>query len=133
MANNFPPIPSDLALASLEYDAAFGSTSQPGSASALMFDGTSVQFGGVFGALGGGSAVLYTFSTPGSFGSFDQTTAETIIAKVLTDACQVLADLTGIAQATIQSAVTITRRWTWIDTNGNRAAYADTMTYPPAT
>jgi hypothetical protein len=130
VSNSFPAQPSGLPLASVEYNASFGAASEPTAPSALAFDGTAVMFGGAFNSLGGGSAVVYTFDIPGVAGSFDQTTAEADIAKVLTDACQVLADLTGIPLATVQSAVSVSRRWTWRDAAGNQAVFTDTMTYP---
>jgi len=129
VANNFPAVPSGLLLTSVEYAASFGQASQATPA-ALSFTGTSIQFGGAFNALGGGSAVEYVFNTPGTFGSFDQTTAEANIKTLMTNACQVLVTITGIPLATIQAAVSISRRWTWTDAAGSRAVFTDTLTYP---
>lgn len=130
MSNNFPSVPTtNLVLTSVEYNADFGAASQ-GSPGALSFAGSTVQFGGALSGLANGSAVEYVFTTPGTFGSFDQTSAETAIKGVITAACNVLVAISGAPLATIQGMVTITRRWTWTDPTGNRATYTDTLAYP---
>lgn len=132
MANSFPPVPTDLLLGSLTYTTSFGSEPAPSSAVPLTFTDTNTNFGGGLGGLASGSTITFTFPTPGTFGTFDQTTAEATIATLITDACQVLADLTGTPLATVQAAIKVARNWVWYDSAGNTATYADTMTYPPA-
>ena len=129
MSNSFPAVPADLALASIEYDVAFPAPGQ--AATGLTFTGVTPILAGM-GAFAVGSLALFVFDTPGSFGTFDQTTAETALAALVTDACQFLADASGEALAAVQASVTVTRRWTWTDATANRATYADTMAYPPA-
>lgn len=125
--NNFPPVPTDYALASIEYDAAFPQPQQL--AAGLTFTGGTTTVIAL-GAFGVGGLAMFVFTTPGQFGSFDQATAEAEVKTMLNDCCQFLADTTGTALATVQAGVTVTRRWTWTDTAGNQARYADTMAYP---
>ena len=127
MSNNFPPVPADLVLASVEYDATFPQGSQL--AAGLSFTGVET-IPIALGALGVGGLAMFVFTTPGSFGSFDQTTAEASVKTMLDDCCQFLSHVTGTALATVQAGVTVTRRWTWTDAAGNQARYADTMPYP---
>lgn len=126
MSNNFPAIPADYALASIEYDVAFPPATQtePG----LVFSGVNTALIGT-GALGIGALALFTFDTPGQFGTFDQVAAEAALVTLLDDCCQFLADATGQTVAAIRPSVTVTRRWTWTDPAGNQARYIDTMAY----
>lgn len=133
MSNSFPSVPADLVLASVTYTASLGSEAATSSATKLTFAGARTYFGGGLGDMAsGGSTITFEFTTPGSFGSFDQTTAENVIATLVTDTCQIYADLTGATLAEIQAAATITRQWNWADAAQNNAVYVDTMTYPPA-
>lgn len=129
MSNNFPAIPTNYALVSLEYDVAFPPATQ--TEPSLVFSGVNTSLVGT-GALGIGALALFTFTTPGQFGAFDQTVAETALVTLLNDCCQFLADATGDALATVKSGVQVTRRWTWTDPAGNQARFIDTMPYPTA-
>lgn len=129
MSNSFPPIPPDLVLASIEYDATFPTNAAPSLIPDLSFTGVSTSVIAL-GAFGVGGLVAFYFDTPGSFGAFDQAAAETAVKMMATDCCQFITDITGIPLATVQAGVTITRRWTWTDTTGSTARYADTMVYP---
>lgn len=125
MSNNFPAIPADFVLTQIMYAVTFPSV-QPKS----PFTGASLTLGGGLMNLGGTGYLQFTFSTPGQFGTFDQTAAETSVKKILTDVCQLFADLSGQTLAQEQAGVTVARLWTWTDAAGNQATYADTLAYP---
>lgn len=124
MSNNFPSVPTDFEMASILYTANFPSVIP------ATIGGAVVNMQGNLSNLGGSGALQLVFSTPGSFGTFDQTAAETGIRTVVTDICQLMADLQQKTLATVQAEVTIDRGWTWTDTSGNTATYTDTMVYP---
>lgn len=125
MSNNFPAVPTDFVLAQVMYQVTFPSV-QPKS----PFTGVGIAMGGGLNNLGGLGYVQYVFTTPGSFGTFDQTTAETAVKKIITDVCQLFADLSGQTLAQEQAGVTVKRLWTWTDAGGNQANYSDTLVYP---
>lgn len=128
MSNNFPSVPADFALASLEYDVAFPPPVQV--APSLTFEGVSTIPTGPSILSSGNSLMIFTFSTPGDFGSFDQDQAEAEVIILLNDLCQFLSDATGAPLATVKGAVQLTRRWTWTNAAGNTATYTDAVAYP---
>jgi hypothetical protein len=72
------------------------------------------------------------FNTPGTYGTFDQTTFEADLAASITAICQLQADALGQTLAEVQTGITVTRQWGWSNGSGGSAGYSDTMTYPPA-
>lgn len=125
MSNNFPAVPADLVLAVVQYTASFPSVTPQS-----PFTGTSVSMGGGLMNLGGPGSLTFQFATPGSFGTYDQTAAETSVKKVLTDVCQLIADITGQTLAQVQAVVTVHRTWIWQDAAANNATFSDSMPYP---
>jgi hypothetical protein len=125
MSNNFPSVPTDYQLQSIDYQLNFNVGVSPGPA--LTFAGVSTSTWGGFSSLGAGGGMQFTFATPGALGSFDQTAAETALAKVVADIFQLMTDITGVAVATLEQNFSVARRWTWVDAAGNTATYTDTM------
>ena len=137
MSNSFPSLPSDLLLAQIQYTLPALSTLYDTPPVVYGFTGgNSVGSGGISVQVELGNnppiCVIFSFDTPGSFGTFDQTAAETAVAAVVTDICQLMADWELTTLAAIQATVTVPRTWTWTDSAGYSLTYADTMTYPPA-
>lgn len=78
-------------------------------------------------------SVPFQFTTPGEFGTFDQTTIEAAITAQITAECQLMSDASGDSLATVQASVgSVQRTWGFTDGSGWTASYSDTMTYPPA-
>jgi hypothetical protein len=73
--------------------------------------------------------VMFTFDTPGSFGTYDQAAVETDFAQAITAVCGVLASMSGVALADLQAQVTVTRAWTWT-TGTSNVITQDAMAYP---
>jgi hypothetical protein len=124
MSNHFPPVPSDLGLAGIFYNAVLPT---PFGDSPLNFTGGTATYSPIT----QGTSVQIGFNTPGDLGSFDQDTAEAAIATAVTDACQALADLSGVSPESVQAGVEIFRSWSWRDNSGFQLSYNDMMTYPP--
>lgn len=129
MANNFPAVPADLALASVEYDVVFPQGSDL--AAGLTFTGVTTLLTAAR-ALATGQLAVFYFDTPGDFGAFDQDAAEAALVTLLDDCVQFLSDATGDAVSIIKPQVTVTRLWTWQDPGGSSASFTDSMAYPPA-
>jgi len=127
MANNFPAVPGGFALSQLSYQAVLPHPdAQPGGP---------IDFGaGVNSYLTYSVPVLglvFTFTEPGSFGAFNQAAVEGGLAAAITGVCEVLTSMSGVALATLQAQVTVTRSWEW--QNGTSSfSTQDTMAYPVA-
>lgn len=130
MTNSFPSPPADLQIQSVVYVLNFGG-SAPVPGPAMTFTGVTTGMYGAISGLGSEGGITFAFTSPGNTGSFDQTAAETAIAKIATDIFQLISDLTGVPVATLATNFTIARRWAWTDAAGNQATYADTMPYTP--
>lgn len=127
MANNFPAVPTDLELRSVLYTLDFGTGSSPALGPSLIFDGVSTTIMGAISGLGGSGSIQFEFTSPGSFGSFDQEAAETAMAKITTDIFQLMTDLTGVPIPILMQNFCVNRTWTWADAAGNTATYTDAM------
>lgn len=127
MTNNFPAVPTDLALQRIQYVISTGAdlSIQPTS---LFYCGAGVA--SQLNASLSGNGVTFTFATPGQLGTFDQTTIEAALASTVTSELTGIAAAMGVPLATVQAAVTIGRTWTWTDGGGFELIYSDTMTYP---
>jgi hypothetical protein len=125
VSNSFPAPPANWELASISY-----ATVLPRPA---LQPGAPLDFGaGVTGQLTYSAPVLgvmFTFDTPGSFGTYDQATVETDFAQAITSVCGVLSSMSGVALATLQAQVTVSRAWTWT-AGGNSVTTQDAMAYP---
>lgn len=128
MSNHFPAVPTDFVLASVEYDITFPPPTQV--TPDLIFAGVITIPSGASILSSGNALMIFQFTTPGSFGTFDQDAAETAIKIQLTDICQFMANSTGATLAQVQEAVKLIRHWAWTDAAGNMAAFTDTVTYP---
>lgn len=124
MSNHFPAVPADLGLASIFYSVSFPT---PFGDSPLNFTGGENSFGPFTNS---GSGPAFNFDTPGTFGTFDQDAIEAVIATSVTNCCQALSEMSGVALATVQADVRVTRNWVWRDTDGFLLNYQDAMTYP---
>lgn len=125
----------DLSLESIAYTFVFAGSSNgtanvltPGAS--LTFTDVSTGLGGTLAALTQGGGIQFGFNTPGQFGSFDQTAAETALEKVVTDVFQLISDITGTPVADLAKVFSVNRVWTWTDSSGNCATYTDTMPMP---
>lgn len=127
MTNNFPPPSTGLNLASVSYLAILPDVSiQPGSA--LDYGaGVNSQLTYTVPNLG----AVFTFTTPGQFGNFDQAAFETALASSVTSVIEVLGGMSGENPATLQTEVEVRRNWLWQDADGYQLTWQDTMTYPP--
>lgn len=134
MANSFPTVPSDLQLVSITYMLNFNGPVGGGVpvGSNLTFTGVTTNTIGALGALGGSGGIQFTFDTPGSFGSFDQTAAETALAGVIQGVFSLMSVITGESISSFASELSVIRQWYWTDGSGNTATYADTMPLPSA-
>lgn len=126
MSNHFPAVPGDLLLASLSYLAILptvtvqtGSALDFGSGVTSQLNFTSPNMGASF-----------TFVTPGTFGTFDQDSFETLFASGVTSVCTVLSNMSGVALATVKGEVVIRRNWTWTDASGFTLTAQTQMSYP---
>ena len=126
MSNSFPAVPGGFALAQVSYQAVMPRPD--------LVPGTSLDFGaGVSTQLSYMTPVIglvFSFTAPGSFGSFDQAAVEAALSGAVTQILQVLAGMSGAALAGLQSQTSVIRTWEW--QNGTGAAFAtqDTMAYP---
>lgn len=126
MTNNFPTPPTDVQLRSVSYTMNFGAiTLTPGDS--LTFTGGSTNLFGAVVGLGNAGGLMFSFDTPGSFGSFDQTTIESGMMKIGMDIFQLMSDLTGQSIPSLSANFSVERTWTWVDAAGNTATYTDTM------
>ena len=135
MSNDFPTPPSSYNLAGLQYTVSSSyqyNNWNPVSGSDLDFSpDVNTSIGGTGQNAAQQFIVSFGFATPGTVGSFDQTTAEAQVTALANDYCQALADVYGDTLANIQATVTITRNWTWQDSSGEyQVTYTDTLTYP---
>lgn len=131
MSNNFPSPPTDVQLHSITYTLNFGDA-VIGAGPSLTFDGTSTSMFGAIVGLGSSGGIVFSFDTAGDFGTFDQTSAETAMAKISADIFQLISDLTGITIATLMQGFCVNRAWTWTDADGNECIYTDAMPLPAA-
>lgn len=131
MSNHFPQVSGSLVLARIGYVLNFSAASiptTPSGASPLSFTGVAAS------TLGSDVVKTFTLSfsfiSPGNFGSFDQTVAETIIAQMATGYLNVIAGASGIPLTTLQSQTIIERQWVWTGSGGYTLTMSDTMVYP---
>lgn len=122
MSNDFPAAPTELELSNIQYQ--------------INLDNL-LDYGGTNFSLNLGLASFLplnvSFSTPGSFGDFNQSTFESDLFTALTALCQMQADQSGQTLAEVQSAVgiVIARIWSWSNSDGVTASWYDTsLTYP---
>ena len=120
MANHFPSPPggsSNMLLTELTYLAEFPVLSSTISGP-LAFAGTTGILGGAA-AEASQWAIQYSFTTPGSAGSFDQDEAEYGLAQWLKLMTEALAGVTGASPAVAASAIAAVRVWGWVSSDGN--------------
>lgn len=129
MSNSFPPVPTDLQLQNITYMLNFGGNS-PVTGPSLTFSGVTTGMYGAIVGLGSEGGIEFTFNTPGTFGGFDQTSAETEIKTIVGGIFQLMSDITGVPVTTLETNFSISRRWTWTDAGGNQATYTDRLVYP---
>lgn len=126
MANSFPAPPSGWQLAQVSYQATLP---QP-----ELQVGAALNFGaGVTTYLSYSVPVLglvFAFGTPGTTGNFDQSAVEGALANAVTAVCQVLSNMSGVALATVQAGVVISRTWEWRTPAGDAINTSDTVSYP---
>lgn len=129
MSNSFPSVPADLALSSITYVVNFDGPIGGGVSfgPALTFDGVTTGSIGALAALGGAGGIQFTFQTPGSFGAFDQTAAETALTQTVSAIFSLMSVISGVPVDTMAADVSVSRIWTWTDSAGNHATYTDTM------
>jgi hypothetical protein len=128
MSNNFPSIPTDFGLFQLTY-----MLNLPGLLTSN--DGTFNLITDVSGT-GAPSAypMEFQFNTPGTVGTFDQTTFESDIVTAVTALCQSIADVTGETLAEVQAQTSIGRTWQFASASNFawQATFTDTVPFPPA-
>lgn len=125
MTNSFPPPPSGWQLAQVSYQTVLPHPDLQAGAPLDFGTGVTTQLAYSVPVLG----LVFTFSTPGQSGAFDQTAAESGLAGAVTQVCTVLAGMSGVPLADLQAQVTVTRSWTWT-AGASSVAVTDTMTYP---
>lgn len=137
MSNNFPALPSDLEIQSVEYLVNFTPPPSAGVPPTILtpgaeyvFDGVSTGIFGALAGLGNPGGIVFSFNTPGNAGSFDQTTAEANLVSLATDVMTLMSTLTGVPVTTLMQNFSVKRVWTWTDAAGNTATYTDTMAIP---
>jgi hypothetical protein len=127
MSNHFPAVPSDLALASIQYIANMGQVN--GAPSDLTFTGVSTTISNLSDSASSLLQATFMFVTPGDAGSFDQDSVESAISTVLDEVCQAVSNSNGKTLTETQAEVTVYREWLWTDMSFS-LQYQDTMTYP---
>lgn len=127
MANSFPVPPTGWQLSQVSYQAVLPHPDLQAGAALDFGTGTTTLLTYSVPVLG----LAVVFATPGSFGTFDQTTIEAGLTNAITGVLNVLANMSGVALATLESQVTVTRIWEWISSDGTAVTTSDTMTYTP--
>lgn len=131
MANHFPSLPT-FELASVTYTFALIDDSYTQDGNGFSVSGMSYPSALWLGApntLGTFLQLTLPFDTPGTFGSFDQDTAETTIKSIANGMAQLMADTSGATLAAIKATINIYRNWTWAGTGGYSTTFSDTLSF----
>jgi hypothetical protein len=104
MSNHFPSVPGDLELFEIKYSTITNLPSYSGTGWNVQAPGDDDQV-----------SVQVQFSTPGTFGDFDQDAFEADLFAIFTAYCQMQADGTGQTLAEVQAELVINRTWVWIN------------------
>jgi hypothetical protein len=135
MSNHFPTPPTSYNLVSIAYLPEWTSPENLESEDSWGGDGTNLQLS-MWDTDTGSTAPLFDelqfgFNTAGNPGDFDQDTVEGRLADTLDGICTGVSAATGSSLATVQSWLTVSRQWFWVDAdNAYQLRYTDTMTYP---
>lgn len=125
MTNNFPAVPAGFQVSQVSYQAVLPHPEAQAGGPLDFGPGVTAQLSYSVPVLG----LVCSFSTPGSFGSFDQSGVEGALANAITGVCEVLAGMSGVPLATLQEEVTVNRTWEW--QNGSVTfTTQDTVAYP---
>lgn len=125
MSNSFPTFASDMTVNAISYTVgAAYLTGFASSDSSVTSNITGVNMSELL-------AVANQFATPGSFGSFDQTTFESDLVTAVTACLQLVADATGQTLAWVKSnvGITIYRDISYTDSSGFQGTHTDTVSY----
>lgn len=136
MSNHFPTAPT-LSVSSITYTAniayVYNGNLTPGTASPFYLQpavNSLVNFSPGGGGNSGGQFV-FPFTTPGSVGTFDQDTVESMISLYMKDSCDVVAYAAGDTVANVEATVNIQRAWTFTDASTRwQLTYTDSMSFP---
>lgn len=128
MANHFPDVPSNYVLASINYSLNFGDNPPPMSLGGMPY-GVISQIWGALAGVGSSGGVQLTFTTPGSFGTFDQDSFEQGLEQMVALIYNLMSALSGQTPAQLEANTKVTREWSWTGPSGSTATFSDTMPF----